>query len=497
MNGVVNATSMPSSQDITWITATIFITDWLIRIGLGLRVIMRRRPVGVSLSWLGVIFLVPFLGAIVYLILGENRIGRLRSYRFASIWPKLEEYLGRLHKHATSKVDDLPAPQQSLIWHSLNRYGFPLLGGNTVELLPDSETVFERLIADIDSAGKTLHLQFYIWWPGGKVDQVIEAIIRARQRGVVCRVLADAVGSKTFLKSKQRKALIAMGVEVIEVLPVGLWRMVFRRQDLRNHRKIAVIDGRIGYTGSMNMADPDLFKKEVGVGRWHDAMVRVTGPVVETLGLVFLSDFDIETDEVLGDFEENGGLQRVEPTGEVLTQLMPSGPGFAREAIRETLLTAMYGAQKSLVMTTPYFIPDEPLLDGLVAAAKRGVDVMVIVPEQIDSLMARLASRSQYADLLDAGVKVKLFTQGLLHTKTLVADEHYALIGTVNLDMRSLWLNFEVTLAVYDAGFSEELGRLQANYVEQSVSLDQQTWCNRPFHIRLVENAARLLGPLL
>jgi len=160
-------------------------------------------------------------------------------------------------------------------------------------------------------------------------------------------------------------------------------------------------------------------------------------------------------------------------------------------------LTAMYGAQKSLVMTTPYFIPDEPLLDGLVAAAKRGVDVMVIVPEQIDSLMARLASRSQYADLLDAGVKVKLFTQGLLHTKTLVADEQYALIGTVNLDMRSLWLNFEVTLAVYDPGFSEELGRLQANYVEQSVSLDQETWCNRPFHIRLVENAARLLGPLL
>jgi len=488
---------MPSFSDITWITVTVFIADWLIRIGLGLRVIMRRRPVGVSLSWLGVIFLVPFMGGIIYLILGETRIGRLRSSRFELIRPKLEAYLGRLHKHAKSKVDELPAPQKALVWHSLNRYGFPLLDGNTVELLPDSESVFQRLIEDIDQAEDTLHLQFYIWWPGGQVDRVIEAIIRAKQRGVVCRLLADAVGSKTFLESKQHQSLHDAGIHVVEVLPVGIWRMVFRRQDLRNHRKIAVVDGRIGYTGSMNMADPELFRKESGIGRWRDAMVRVTGPAVETLELVFLSDFDIETDEQLGDFEEEGGLTRVDPTGEVLTQLIPSGPGFAREAIRETLLTTIYGAQQSLVLTTPYFIPDEPLLEGLVTAAKRGVEVTLIVPQQIDSVIARLASRSQYADLLDAGVNVMQFNDGLLHTKTVVADKQYALIGTVNLDMRSLWLNFEVTLAVYDANFAETLGRLQAKYADHSVALDQNTWCNRPFHIRLVENAARLLGPLL
>lgn len=488
---------MPSFQDISWITATIFITDWIIRIGLGLRVVMRRRPVGVSLSWLGVILLVPFFGAVIYLILGETRIGRLRIDRFERIRSKLDEYLGRLHKHAACEVENMPLAQRALVQHSLNRYGFPLLGGNSVELLPDADSVFEQLIVDIDAAKDTLHLQFYIWWPGGKVDQVIEAIVRARQRGVVCRVLADAVGSKTFLQSQQRTTLIAEGVEVIEVLPIGIWRMMFRRQDLRNHRKIVVIDGEIGYTGSMNMADPVLFKKEAGVGRWRDAMVRVTGPAVETLGLVFLSDFDIETEAALGDFQENGGLKRVEPTGQVLAQLIPSGPGFAREAIRETLLTAIYGAEKKLVMTTPYFIPDDPLFEGLVTAAKRGVEVTLIVPEQIDSVMARLASRSQYADLLDAGVKVMLFTDGLLHTKTLVADEAFALIGTVNLDMRSLWLNFEVTLAIYDAGFAKELDALQAHYASRSHVLDQVRWGNRPFRIRLVENMARLLGPLL
>lgn len=488
---------MPSFSDISWITATIFIADWIIRIGLGLRVVMRRRPVGVSLSWLGVILLVPFLGAVIYLILGENRIGRLRIDRFEKIRPNLDAHLGRLHEHADSKAEDLPAPQRALVQHSLNRYGFPLLGGNTVELLPDADNVFEQLLEDIDTAKQTLHLQFYIWWSGGKVDRVIDAVIRARKRGVACRILADAVGSKAFLRSKQRLAMEAEGVEVIEVLPVGIWRMMFRRQDLRNHRKIVVVDSAVAYTGSMNMADPKLFKQGKGVGRWRDAMVRVTGPAVETLGLVFLSDFDIETEASLGDFEEQGGLKRVEPTGQVLTQLMPSGPGFAREAIRETLLTAIYGAENNLVMTTPYFVPDEPLLDGLVTAAKRGVDVTLIVPEQIDSVMARLASRSQYADLLDAGVTVMQFTGGLLHTKTLVADEQTALIGTVNLDMRSLWLNFEVTLAVYDSAFAHRLGALQMQYMTQSVALDKEAWRSRSYRTRLIENVARLLGPLL
>jgi cardiolipin synthase len=488
---------MLDSLDISWLTTTIFIVDWIIRIGLGMRVVMRRRPVGVSLSWLGVIFLVPFIGAVVYLILGENRIGRLRLDRFESIRPNLEAHLERLHQHKSSLEHQLSTPQRALIHHSLNRYGFPLLGGNTVELLPDADTVFTHLIDDIDSAKETLHLQFYIWWPEGRVADVIDAVVRARERGVVCRVLADAVGSKNFLKSDSYHRLVEAGVEVVEVLPVGIWRMIFRRQDLRNHRKIAVIDGSVGYTGSMNMADPDHFKREAGVGKWRDAMVRVTGPAVETLGLVFLSDFDIETDEPVGDFDTEGGLGCVDPTGEVATQLMPSGPGFAREAIRETLLTAIYGAQKTLVMTTPYFIPDEPLLEGLVTASKRGVDVTLIVPKQIDSVMARLASRSQYKDLLDAGIKVLQFTGGLLHTKTLVADEETALIGTVNLDMRSLWLNFEVTLAVYDHEFATTLRALQRDYADQSAALDLEQWGNRPFHIRLVENAARLLGPLL
>lgn len=484
-------------MNITWIAVTVFVVDWVIRLGFALRVVMRRRPVGVSLSWLGVILLMPFVGAAIYLILGETRIGRVRSERFEHIRPELHAHTQRLHDHAAIDPDRLPAPQRGLAHHAVNRYGFPVLGGNHLELLENSDAVFKRLVRDIEQAEQAVYLQFYIWWPGGKVDAVIEALKAAQQRGVMCRVLADAVGSKTFLRSGACRSMRAAGIEVVEILPVGIWRMIFRRQDLRNHRKIALIDGEIGYTGSMNMADPELFKREAGVGRWRDAMVRVTGPAAETLGMVFLSDFDIETDEDFGDFEARGGLHRVAPRGEVVTQLMPSGPGFAREAIRETLLTAIFGAEKELVMTTPYFVPDEPLLEALISAAKRGVEVTLIVPEQIDSVMARLASRSQYADLLSAGVRVMLFRNGLLHTKTLVADQCTTLIGTVNLDMRSLWLNFEVTLAVYDVGFAQQLRKLQDHYGGDSVMLVESVWNARPFRIRLVENVARLLGPLL
>ncbi len=488
---------MPSLTDIPWIATTLLIADWFVRVGLALRVVMRRRPVGVSLSWLGVILFLPILGAVLYLIFGEAHIGRIRKERFEHIQPAILDHLKRLANHAAVDLDQLTPPQYALVRHSFSRYGFPLLSGNALELLSDSDVVFDRLIEDIDQAKHHVHLAFYIWWPGGRVEAVIDALGRAAKRGVTCRVLADAVGSKTFLQSPACVRLRSFGVEIVEALPIGIWRMAFRRQDLRNHRKIAVIDGEVGYTGSQNMADPAYFKRDAGFGPWRDAMVRVTGPAAETLGLVFLSDFDIETEEKFGDFEARGGLHRVAPTGDIVTQLLPSGPGFAIEAIRETLLTAIFGAQEELVLTTPYFVPDEPLLEALISAAKRGVEVTLIVPEQIDSVLARLASRSQYADLLNAGIRVMLFRGGLLHTKTLVADRMTTLIGTVNLDMRSLWLNFEITLAVFDRDFSQEVRALQDAYATESVMLVKSVWETRPFHTRLVENMARLLGPLL
>ncbi|MEM1355110.1 MAG: cardiolipin synthase [Planctomycetota bacterium] len=488
---------MPETMLTPWVATLLLLLDWLIRIGLVLRVIMRRRPVGVSLSWLGVILFFPFFGAVIYLFLGEARIGRYRLSKLSEIRPRIERYLTRLHGSTRIDLADTAPVQHGLIQHGQRVYGFPAIGGNRLELLDDSDAVFDHLIGDIDAAQRSVHLLFYIWYEGGRVDRVTNALERAAQRGVVCRVACDSVGSKTFLKSESAKRLRAAGIEVVEMLTAGLWRTLLRRQDLRNHRKIVVIDGEIGYTGSMNMADPSVFKQDAGVGAWVDAAVRVTGPVVETLGVVFLSDWDVETEQPFGDFEDQGDLHLVPAKGSSIAQVMPSGPGFSEEAIRQTLMTAIYGAQQELLLVTPYFVPDESLLTAITGAASRGVRVVLIVPKKNDSAMVRLASRSLYIDLLSAGVELYEYRGGLLHTKAVVVDGHAALFGTVNLDMRSLWLNFEVTLAVYDPEFVERLRGLLTRYIDQSVRIDLAGWRARPFHHRLMENTVRLLGPLL
>ena len=480
-----------------WFAGLLLSLDWLVRLVLSIRVIMRRRPVGVSLSWLGVILLFPVAGAVLYLILGEARIGKLRRVRFDYIRESITAHLARLYDHGRVDPDTLPKQAQAIARHGESVYGFPVLGGNSVELLEDSDAVFDRLVADIDAAQHTVHMLFYIWWPGGRVEHVIDAIARARSRGVVCRLAFDAQGCKTFLEEGGTDRLRGLGVETVTMLPLSIWRMLFRRQDLRNHRKIVVIDGRVGYTGSMNMSDPALFKQEVGVGRWVDAMVRITGPAVEALGLLFLTDWDVETDQRFGDFEKDGGLANVQPTGESPVQVLPSGPGYFPHAIRETLLEAVYNARQELVLTTPYFVPDEAMLSSLTSAARRGVEVTLVVPEHVDSVMVRLASRSQYIDLLEAGVRVVQFQDGLLHTKSLTVDGAFALIGTVNIDMRSMWLNFEITAAVYDHGFTQALRRLQARYIAGGVELDAESWRHRPYYSRMIENTTRLLGPLL
>ncbi len=480
-----------------WIAGLLLVFDWLVRLLLSVRVIMRRRPVGVSLSWLGVILLFPVAGAVLYLILGEARIGKLRRVRFDYIRDAITAHLARLYDHGRIDPGTLHESAQAIARHGEAVYGFPVLGGNSIELLQDSDAVFDRLIADIDAAQHTVHMLFYIWWPGGRVDEVVAAVGRACARGVVCRLAFDAQGSKTFLEEGGAEQLRELGAETVTMLPLSLWRMLFRRQDLRNHRKIVVIDSEVGYTGSMNMSDPALFKQEVGVGRWVDAMVRITGPAVEALGLLFLTDWDVETEQRFGDFEEDGGLRNVAPTGEVPVQVLPSGPGYFPHAIRETLLEAAYNARRELVLTTPYFVPDEAMLSSLTSAARRGVAVTLIVPEHVDSVMVRLASRSQYIDLLEAGVRVVQFRNGLLHTKSLTVDGRFALIGTVNIDMRSMWLNFEITAAVYDPAFSQALRELQAGYIADATELDAEAWGRRPYVWRVIENTVRLLGPLL
>ncbi|MDW7773703.1 MAG: cardiolipin synthase [Desulfobulbaceae bacterium] len=481
-----------------WIvTSSIFIADLAIRIGLSLRVIMRKRAASVTLAWLVIILLLPFVGAIIYLLLGENRIGQKRAAHAARNLPLFKEWAAKLEERAQVDWDTVNPECRPIDKQANSIMGLPTVGGNEVTLLEDAENFFNSLIADIDRAKESCSLEFYIWHPGGRTEEVAASLVRAASRGVKCKVLLDSIGSADFLKSSLAREMRSKGIEITEALPAGLFRALFVRIDLRNHRKIVLIDNEIGYTGSQNLVDPRYFKQEEEVGQWIDTMVRLRGPVVEKMAATFLFDWFVENNISLDEMKEIGKIKPIPQAGDVPIQLVPSGPGFEEDGIHDLLLTTIYAARKELVLTSPYFVPDNAILSALKSAARRGVDVTIIVPRKNDSRLVHYASRARYGQLARSGVKIMPFQKGLLHAKTITVDRDFSLIGSVNLDMRSFWLNFELTLFVYNRRFTEQLRAVQQTYIEGSQLLDSKHFDQRSFLLRLKENCALIIGPLL
>jgi cardiolipin synthase len=279
-------------------------------------------------------------------------------------------------------------------------------------------------------------------------------------------------------------------------LPTGPLRLLFVRPDLRLHRKIVVIDEEIGYTGSLNVADPKLFKKEAGVGQWVDAFARVEGPAVQALMETFRKDWTVETGEAI-EPSEGASASSPQPVGAASVQVLATGPAARVDAIEQIVLMAIYLARREVVLTTPYFVPSESLLNALLSAAGRGVGVTLIVPAQVDSRLTHFASRAYQTDLIAAGVRVALFKGGLLHTKSITVDSRFSLFGSLNLDPRSMRLDFEITLAIYGVDFTTALRQLQEHYLSDSSILDLVACRSRSVMERFKEDAARLVGPIL
>lgn len=467
-----------------------------IAVGLSIRVLAKRHPTGVSMAWIVLTFALPYVGAVLYLLIGERPLGRRRDAAAASLLPVLQSWISGL----PSQPQRLPRHDR---WEAIRRTAhsmvrIPSLRGNRLHLMRDSEKILTAIAADIEQAEHSVLMEFYIWESGGSADRIAEALIRAAARGIACRLLLDAVGSRDFFRGYWPDRMKTAGVEIIEALPVGLLRTLFVRFDIRLHRKIVVIDGAIGYTGSLNLIDPREFRQDAGVGEWVDAMARVEGPVVEVLASIFLWDWCIETGAAIGNVAP--GLEEIQPPAQeddAEVQVLPSGPGFEGEGAHRLLLAALYAAREEIVLTTPYFVPDEALCIALESAARRGVAVSILVPRKVDSRLVRHASRSFFDTLNAAGVNLFLFDGGLLHTKSVTVDHSLALFGTTNLDMRSFRLNFEITLVVYDEAFTGQLRRLQSDYFAHSTRLDARRWAARPAWTRIVDNAARLASPLL
>ncbi len=468
---------------------------WLLVAATTIRVVIKRRAVSVSLAWLMIIYILPFVGVICYFLFGELNLGRKRAERTQQMFGPYENWFQQLQQ-CQAHQPNLIHSQISQI-HELcrRRTSIPALCGNSLSLQTTSREILSSIIEDIEAAQHNIRMVFYIWYPGGLADSVNAALMLAAKRGVKVQIAIDSAGSKVFFKSHWPQQMRQAGIELVQALEVSPFRMFFRRLDLRQHRKIITIDDNIAYTGSMNLVDPAFFKKGAGVGEWIDIMVRITGPTVNVLGAIHAWDWEVETGtRILPQIPACSIDRNLAPHP---IQVVPSGPGMPDTLIQQVLCTTISQADHSVRITTPYFVPSDILMQVLKTTAQRGVKVELILPKKNDSLLVGWASKSYFTDLLNAGVEIHLFSGGLLHTKSVVIDEQYCLIGTVNLDMRSLWLNFEVTLVVDDEEFTQQLNWLQDSYLKQSQPILLEKWQQRGFMHRFLERIFYLFNPLL
>ncbi len=468
---------------------------WLLVAGVTIRVVLQRRAVSVSLAWLMIIYILPILGVACYFLFGELNLGRRRAERAKEMLAPYAKWFNLLNDCHAHRPETMGRHIYRIDELCNNRLGLPALSGNTLSLLQLPEEILHTIIEDIENAQTSIRMVFYIWHPGGLADAVASSLIRASKRGVKVKLLLDSAGSPRFFRSPWYKMMKDAGIEVIQALEVKMWRIFLRRLDLRQHRKIIVIDDDIAYTGSMNLVDPAYFKQSSGVGHWIDIMVRLTGPTVNVLSAIHCWDWEVETGKrhmpKLPECKVDNDDYR-HPI-----QVVPSGPGMPEYLIHQVLTLAINQANHSVRITTPYFVPSNDLLETLKMTAQRGINVELIIPLKNDSIMVQWASRAFYSDLLNAGVKIYKFYGGLLHTKSVVIDDQFCLVGTVNMDMRSLWLNYEVTLAVDDEDFTKEMVMLQDSYIKRSYPVEQKVWEERTLFSRFLERVFYLFNPLL
>jgi len=467
----------------------------LLQAAILVRVLLRphREPAS-RFAWLVVVFALPVVGILAYILFGEVNIGRSRIRRMREVLVHLPAPADAGVGAADTAVD-VPRRHAHLFHLGRSISGYEPVGGNSAQLMQDSNAAIDAIVADIEAAQDHVHLLFYIWLPDNNGLKVVEALKRAAARGVTCRAIADDLGSRTMIKSEHWQSMRAAGVRLARALPIGnpLLRPLKGRIDLRNHRKIVVVDNRVTYCGSQNCADPE-FRVKAKYAPWVDVMMRFEGPIVRQNQHLFAGDWMAHVDEDLGEL-----LRQPVPVAEAgfSAQVIGTGPTVRYSAMPEMFETLMYAARTELIITTPYFVPDESMLGALCASARRGVDTTIVFPARNDSWIVGAASRSYYAALLDAGVRIFEYEGGLLHAKLLTLDGEVTLIGSANMDRRSFELNYENNILLYDPELTTTVRRRQESYIASSNPIRIETVQAWQWHERLKNNAVAMLGPVL
>ncbi len=467
----------------------------MLQVAIMLRAMLRplREPTS-RIAWVIAILVLPGIGVIAYLLLGEARISRRRRERFADIAAILPRPDG--DPEAARLIAQGPHAAPFARGRAVN--GLPPSLLNTATLADEGSMAIDAMIADIDRATTSVHLCVYIWLSDRSGLKMRDALLRAAGRGVKVRVLADALGSRAFVRAPQWKSLVDGGVDARIALPVGglVWTLIRGRLDLRNHRKMLIVDNAVAWCGSQNLADPE-FSIKARFGPWVDIMSRWHGPVARHCQFLFAADWMAEHgDDITALLAPRPQGSPDGPPG-IAAQVIGTGPNITHPAMTECFSELVHAARAELVITTPYFVPDEQLLYALVSAARRGVRIVLVVPRRNDSWVVAGASRSTYADLLYAGVELYEYLPGLLHAKTMVADNLTGLIGSANLDRRSFELNFENNILFSDADFAAQIRKRQDHWIGQSqrVTLKRVKAFSVPE--RLWQNLMAMFGPVL
>lgn len=459
------------------------------------RILHDTRSSTKSLAYLLTVFFLPVIGIIIYFSFGINYKKRqiyskkiLVSESFQNMvinWTHSRS-LQSIEEH--QQILDKRVPQ-----FLLSANNSPLTNNNQIDILKNGEEKFECVLREIAKARKSIHIEYYIIEAGNITNKLEKLLIQKVKEGVVVRVIYDDFGSRS-IRNKITTRWKEFGIEIHPFYKIK-WIPFANRINYRNHRKIIIIDGKIGFVGGINWSDRYSNLETKGV-YWRDTHLRLAGPIVANLQAIFLADWNFCTNHpvepTLDLFE---GLNS--SVGEKLVQIAAGGPDYAMPTILFSLLQAIHNAKDYIYATTPYYIPDESLQNALCLMAKSGVNVQLLVPEKSDSRWVNAASQSYFKELLGAGVKIYQYQKGFIHAKTLVIDDNLSIVGTANLDYRSFDLNFEVNTVIYNSEIAKELKFHFMEDLKDSKQIHLTDWLNRNKFRVLFEKIAGLLSPLL
>jgi cardiolipin synthase len=489
---------------VSWhtIVEIAYLATWPIIIT-ALFVVPRNRKPGAATAWLMLIVLLPYVGALLYLLIGSPKLSRRRRAQQRLSDSIIADRVARNRSDpelAHIFVPELADRHEPFAHLNKALSGMPVCAANTVELIADYDEAIAAMAAAVDEARDFVHLEFYILALDRATEPFITALERATQRGVPVRLLADHVASRGLPRRRElARRLNAAGIDWRWSLPLRPFSNHWNRPDLRNHRKLLVIDGRVAFTGSLNMIDSS-YSRRRNIRRGHgyvEVVTRLTGPIVTQVNAVFLTDW----------YSEGGTrIERAMPTphellpgwkGSALCQILPSGPAYDTDNNLKLFTSLIHAARRRVFITTPYFVPDDSLLTAIVSAARRGVEVTLLSSQVSNQFVVYHAQRSYYEELLRAGVRIMLLqAPAILHAKHVSIDDDIAVIGSSNLDMRSFTLNLEITLVAYDEEVVSKLREVEGEFLARSVEVREGEWLERPLPGRLLDGLARLTAAL-